>query len=193
MKNLLKTKIILLFLFTLSCERKVPDLIIENIVEGFVDLTLHISEMNTNSEGNILITTESKYQQQTVGFQIEIIDDFKPYPIGKMQNIYWGKGYFINTGKNTEKFITLLTKLYSVHPKPIKQNKIPIALTYLSGDPRLFYSEPVHTKFFFNSDSDDEKYYAEVFINIDANKKTLEFHEKDEEYRSALINSLCGK
>ena len=186
-------KIILLFFFTFFCERKIPNIIVENNDGGFVDLTLNISEININPDGSILITAESQHQQEKVGFQIELLKDFLPHKIDDEQFIHWGKGYFINTGKNTERFISLLANLYSVNHKQSKQQKIPVSLVYLSGDPKLLYSQPVRMKFFFNSGSDEEQYYAEVFINIDANKKTLEFHEKDEDYRISLINSLCGK
>lgn len=180
-------KFFLLFFLTFTCDRNIPDIIIENVDGGFVNLALNISEIKIDSNGRILVTAESLYQQEKIGFQIEILND------PNILQPIWGKGYFINTGKNTERFINLLANLYSVNQKQAKQKKIPISLTYLSGEPRLINSEPIHTKFFFNSETGEEEYYAEVFINIDANKKILEFHEKDDEYRKSLINSLYGK
>jgi hypothetical protein len=41
---------------------------------------------------------------------------------------------------------------------------------------------------FFDSGPEDR--YAELFINVDAKKRVLEFHEKDEDYRKPLLLAL---
>jgi hypothetical protein len=41
-------------------------------------------------------------------------------------------------------------------------------------------------KFFFY-DSGPESRYAEVFVNVDAKQRVVEFHEKDSEYRKPVL------
>jgi hypothetical protein len=59
----------------------------------------------------------------------------------------------------------------------------------LEGDPAHVLDRVTRMKFFF-FDSGPEDRYAEVFINVDANKRVLEFHEKDEDYRKPLLLAL---
>ncbi len=43
-------------------------------------------------------------------------------------------------------------------------------------------------KFFFNTD--DEKRYAEVFVNLELDNAVVQLHEKDPGYRLPLLRSL---
>jgi len=45
-------------------------------------------------------------------------------------------------------------------------------------------------KFFF--ESDDEERYAEFYLNIDVCGSTVQFHEKDQDYRRGVVLALCG-
>jgi hypothetical protein len=37
---------------------------------------------------------------------------------------------------------------------------------------------------------DDEERYAEFYLNIDINESRVEFHEKDKDYRGAVVRCL---
>jgi hypothetical protein len=58
----------------------------------------------------------------------------------------------------------------------------------LEGDLAHVLAGVTMMKFFF--DSGPENRYAEVFINVDPNRRVLEFHEKDLEYRKPLLLAL---
>jgi hypothetical protein len=59
----------------------------------------------------------------------------------------------------------------------------------LEGDLAHVLAGVTMMKFFF-FDSGPENRYAEVFINVDPNRRVLEFHEKDPEYRKPLLLAL---
>ena len=168
-------------------------MIINNNGEDWVDLSLNIDNFEKKRNGTMIITVNSTYKDKNIGFQLEILPVWN---VKKMDNseqqFYWGKGHFKNTGDNTDYFISELAKLYKVNSKKIIAKNIPVELVGLLNDPRKIESEPIKMKFFFNSNSENESLYSEVFINTDLSKNILEFHEKDQSYRQAIINSLTG-
>jgi hypothetical protein len=59
----------------------------------------------------------------------------------------------------------------------------------LGINPQLIFSTPARIKLFY--ENIDE--YAEVFLNINLQNRIIQWHEKDEEYRKALIHSLSSE
>jgi len=191
---IIKNYIISLFLLNIFLNPGgFPNMIINNNGEDWVDLSLNIDNFEKKRNGTMIITVNSTYKDKNIGFQLEILPVWN---VKKMDNseqqFYWGKGHFKNTGDNTDYFISELAKLYKVNSKKIIAKNIPVELVGLLNDPRKIESEPIKMKFFFNSNSENESLYSEVFINTDLSKNILEFHEKDQSYRQAIINSLTG-
>jgi hypothetical protein len=58
----------------------------------------------------------------------------------------------------------------------------------LGGEPADLGKGPAKIKLFFESDAEDR--YAELYTNVDLASGVLQIHEKDPEYRSALIHAL---
>jgi hypothetical protein len=58
----------------------------------------------------------------------------------------------------------------------------------LEGNPSNAPDEPVRMKVFF--EHDDKGRYGEVYLNIDFAAHRVQFHEKDGEYRAAVITGL---
>ena len=58
----------------------------------------------------------------------------------------------------------------------------------LEGDPRVVREQEVGVKLFFFED--DEARYAEFYLNIVDSGRRLEFNEKDEDYRGAVLAAL---
>ena len=73
----------------------------------------------------------------------------------------------------------------------------------LDGDPLLVEHRPVNMKLF--SKSDNEERDAEFYLNIDTRNSSVQFHEKDTDYRRGvvfgslrqhklrLVNGDCGE
>lgn len=45
-------------------------------------------------------------------------------------------------------------------------------------------------KLFYGTEAEDASKYAELYLNVDFKKNVLEFHEKDPEYREAVLKAL---
>ncbi|HZO53269.1 MAG TPA: hypothetical protein VFB63_11150 [Bryobacteraceae bacterium] len=58
----------------------------------------------------------------------------------------------------------------------------------LEGDPSTAPNGGVRMKLFF--EHDDEKRYGEIYLNIDFAAGRVQFREKDEEYRAAVVKGL---
>ena len=70
---------------------------------------------------------------------------------------------------------------------------IAFAVMSLAGDPRAPEQGPVKMKLFYEPAADDpqhDEHYAEHYLNIDLAAKLIQFHEKDPEYRPAIIHAL---
>ena len=178
---------------TLGFGSTYPDAHLERS-EGFVDIDFQIVKFAKQPDGTMHFHARGRLQGQNVGFAIELLPDWKKSPIEKTEQFfYWGNGRFIRTGKETDNFIAVVSALYELPPTDAhSQNIVEAEVVGLANDPTLARSEPTRMKFFFNP-SGDEDAYAEVFINIDPESNTLQFHEKDPEYRKPLITSLSTR
>ncbi|MBN8219155.1 MAG: hypothetical protein J0L75_21125 [Spirochaetes bacterium] len=167
------------------------DLIISK-EEGFVDVNLHIVSYTANRDVSFLIKVSNNIEGRAVGFKI-LLD--KKWTSKKIENskssLFWGTGKFISTGQPTETFVEVLSGLYGFQNPEFSMNEVNIVVVGLANDPRKLATRDTKMKVFFNSDN--QELYSEVFINVNLSEKSLEFHEKDEEYRQPLIRSLCGE
>jgi hypothetical protein len=66
----------------------------------------------------------------------------------------------------------------------------------LGGIPASLEKGAVKIKLFFEPTEDSEEayemFYAEHYLNIDLASRIVEFHEKDEAYRDAVLRALSG-
>ncbi len=161
---------------------------------GFLDIDFFINSHSVNKDGSFLVNVSNLLKGEQAGFAIYLGSKWASKKIeNSREAFYWGNGRFINTGKNTDKFIEILSRLYGTSLPSINQKEIEVVIVGLANDPRKFATREVKMKFFFNSDSDNQELYSEIFVNINLAEQTLEFHEKDPEYRQPLIRSLCGE
>lgn len=89
-----------------------------------------------------------------------------------------------------EGFVALLDSRYKI-PIPSKTmvSAVSASVVGLEGDPAHVQDGVTRMKFVF-FDSGPQDRYAEVYINVDASNRVLGFHEKDEDYRKALLLAL---
>jgi len=165
-----------------------------NTEEGFVDVDLRISSLVKSPDGSFTIDVKSKVGKTPVAFRIVISNIWKKNPIEKTDDFwYWGKGRFVSLGKETENFIEVMAQLYNVPGSRLQKTEIDFVAVGLANDPSMLDVKATKMKVFFNSESDNQDLYSEVFVNIDPVKKILEFHEKDQDYREPLVRSLAGQ
>jgi hypothetical protein len=154
-------------------------------------LDLTISEL-IKKDNSFIINVNNKLEKHDIGFNIEIKNNWTKELLedGSENCVYWGKGYFINTGETYANFLTALAIFYNVEEINNNAVKIPIKIAGLIKNPSLLLTDFIKTKIFFNSEN--ESLYAEAFLNIDYKTKLIQFNEKAHEYRVNIIKALSG-
>jgi hypothetical protein len=158
--------------------------------EGWIDIFLKITE-DTKTDTSHIYIAKGLYKNKTVGLQIEIsskigagIVDGKPDgKAGFVANAV----QFKSIGQESDEFVKALAELYD-QPTNKGFTKQTISTTAFSLNEKSFNldkNDYYKLKLFFAED--DENLYSEIFLNINTEKREIEIHEKDEEYREPII------
>ncbi|MFN8253752.1 MAG: hypothetical protein U0V75_17905 [Ferruginibacter sp.] len=153
-------------------------IIIDNLTDWGGNFKLHIQNKEIK-DSFYVYSISSLYEGNQIGFKLQIPIDIKTFGEGIV---------FKSTGNNSDSFIEALFSIYNLYPKDnlkfVESLSCKYAglndLTYKSdGQQRLSHIN--YIKVFLEGTEEDE--YAELYINIDETNQTIEFEEKDYEYR----------
>ncbi|MBI1780687.1 MAG: hypothetical protein HYR66_04895 [Sphingobacteriales bacterium] len=158
--------------------------------EGWgADIRLSVTsviETDTTKE----ITGESSYNGDNLGLLVSV-------PKAKEGEKGFAKGLTLKSiGKESNYLLSTLVNLYKQKPDTslIFTNNISVNYVNLSEFAKHLVANYEQEdlalkeyKLFFEGKNDED--YAELFLNINLNEHWIELREKDEEYRSLLINS----
>lgn len=158
--------------------------------EGWSDIFLKITE-DTKTDTSHIYIAKGLYKNKTVGLQIEVsskigagIVDGKPDgKAGFMANAVQLK----SIGQESDELVKALAELYkqSTNKGFTKQTISATAFSLNEKSVNLDKNDYYKLKLFFAED--DENLYSEIFLNINTDKREIEIHEKDEEYREPII------
>lgn len=158
--------------------------------EGWNDIFLKITEETKTDTSHIYIA-KGLYKNKIVGLQIEVSSKIGP---GIVDGKPDGKAGFmanavqlISIGQESDELVKALAELYN-QPTDKGFTKQTISATAFSLNEKsvsLDKNDYYKLKLFFAED--DENLYSEIFLNINTDKREVEFHEKDEEYREPII------
>lgn len=155
--------------------------------EGFVDIDLPITQI-AQDPGSTRIIARGVILGKEVGLEI----DFSSGPAASRAkaSLPFGSAQIRTLGAVSDNFVALLDSRYKI---PIASktmlSTVPASVVGLEGDPTHVQDGVTKMKLFF-FDSGPQDRYAEVYINVDAGNRVLGFHEKDEDYRKALLLAL---
>lgn len=159
--------------------------------EGFHDLIFFIREHKKLPDGSQTIDGVGLHKRQNVGLQIVLGPTWKEGSLGKGVPLvtYQGVVKYRSTGDDSDSFLQTLDELYGTKLFASAMNaETSFTGISLEGDPRDLAKGPVKIKLFFESEKEEE--YAELFTNIELGKRRLEVHEKDQDYRKAVVGAL---
>lgn len=158
--------------------------------EGWIDIFLKITK-DTKTDTSHIYIAKGLYKNKTVGLQIEVSSKIGAGIIDGKPD---GKSGFVanavqlkSIGNESDELVKALAELYK---KPITKGftKQIISTTVFSLNEKsvnLEINDYYKLKLFF--EEDDENLYSEIFLNINTEKREIEIHEKDEEYREPII------
>jgi hypothetical protein len=95
-------------------------------------------------------------------------------------------------GGESDAFLRLLDEVYGTGlSRKIMRERVPFLAVSLAGDPARLEHEPTKMKFFFESDAEERD--AEFYVNIDVQVQSVQFHEKDTDYRRGVVLALSAE
>lgn len=158
--------------------------------EGWSDIFLKITE-DTKTDISHIYIAKGLYKNKTVGLQIEVSSKIGAGIIDGKPD---GKAGFVanavqlkSIGQESDELVKALAELYK-QPTNKGFTKQTISATAFSLNEKsvnLDKNDYYKLKLFFAED--DENLYSEIFLNINTDKREIEIHEKDEEYREPII------
>ena len=159
---------------------------------GFVDADFIAQSIETSSDGVVSIAALSHSGSEEVGFLVVIPTQWVPWK-PKDLGVVWYRGTVTikSAGKSTEAFVRALAKAYGKAAPPFALTERQLTAIALGGDPRNAYAGKVELKLFCESERENE--YAEIYLNFDLSKRVVELHEKDPEYRVAVLKFFSEK
>lgn len=176
-----------------NSESKLPEITSES-EEGFVDLVFHVKEYNQLADGSQTIRAAGIHRGREVGFELVLGPTWKKGQFGKGIPLEMGQGMvsYRRVGPKSDVFLQILDELYRTQQNP-RTMAADTSFTgvSLAGEPGNLTSGPVKIKLFYEQGCEDR--YAELYTNIDLATGKLEVREKDEGYRSQVIQALRGQ
>ena len=160
--------------------------------EGWQDLIFNITEKNL--ESNVWnLKCQGLYHGEKVGFRISILESIEAgINVDGIDNTkFLNSGIQIESiGEQSDKLIQILSKLYK-QPISLKftNERLDYTVFPLNREKANLENGRFHFKLFFD-DEDERGLYSELFVNPNFPKETLEFNEKDMEYRTNIIKSM---
>jgi hypothetical protein len=182
-------------------EKKVDQMKLEEITsrtdttEGFSDIFLHITD-EVKLDSSHIYTVKGRFKGKIVGVNVELASNI-PQGITTDGEINAKTGFVENglklssIGQESNDLLKALSDLYNIPSNKLFSKKV-ISATAFSLNQKvadLDKGDYYKFKLFFNENGNEEQ-YAEIYLNINTEEKVIELHEKDPEYRTAIINAL---
>ena len=158
--------------------------------EGWSDIFLKItSDVKTNTSH--IYVAKGLYNGKTVGLQVEVSSNIRA---GIVNGEIDGKSGFAynavqlkSLGQESDELVKALAELYKqATDKGFTKQTVSATVFSLNEKPvNLDKNDYYKLKLFF--EENNENLYSEVFLNINTEKREIEIHEKDEDYREPII------
>jgi hypothetical protein len=181
------------FLFG-SCSRPravvpAPEITADNEEGGFIDLGFSIRSHEKLPDGSEALHAYGMHHSHEVGITVIVGNEWKPgAPMGSMET-FQGKVTYRSLGAPSDTLLQILDQLYGtgLQPKKMRHETVFVGIS-LEGEPADLDRGPAKIKLFYEPDQEDR--YVELYTNIDLAKGILQIHEKDPDYRKAVIKAL---
>jgi hypothetical protein len=164
------------------------------IAEGdFVDLDLPMATFLRDLDGVQEISARGRHSHASVGFVVSLGPAWERQDVENSDVVlYWGRAELVSLGGESDAFLQLLDEVYGTGLGRKKmRERVPFLAVSLAGDPARLEHEPAKMKFFFESDVEERD--AEFYVNIDVQAQSVQFHEKDTDYRRGVVLSLSAE
>ena len=159
---------------------------------GWADLDFALTRVAPLPGGRRYLEGHGLHEGKRVGFAVTLGGQWSEKPVEEAGgNFYQGRATLLSIGPESDRLVAVLDGLYGTAAgASAMRNEIEVSAVGLLTDPRRLDAQPLRMKLFFNAEHEGQADYAEAFLNVDAKEGTIGFHEKDHDYRPALIRAL---
>jgi hypothetical protein len=159
---------------------------------GFADAELTARSVESSGDGSTIILAAARAGEVDVAFRLVLPPKWDAWkPEGFPGTLYRGTVRLESIGVQTESFVRALAKAYGQPVDGYEFADVTLTAITLEGDPKTVRTLPVKLKAFYESQTEGE--YAEFFLNLDLPRRIVQFHEKDQDYRRAIVRFLSKK
>jgi len=159
-----------------------------NSEEDFADLRFSLESLRCDVDGFRRMAARGLHRGERVGFAASLSPAWERQDLEGGLPLYWGRVDLISLGAESDAFLRVVDEVYGTEVRPEKmQEQVSFIAVSLEGDPLHVEDYPVKLKLFFESDSEERD--ADFYLNIDPRDSSIEFREKDTDYRRGIV--LC--
>jgi len=158
--------------------------------EGFIDIFLKIIK-DTKTDTSHIYIAKGLYKDKTVGLQIEVSSKIRAGIVGgEIDN---KNGFVLNgvqlksIGQESDELVKALAELYKQPTEKIFTKQIVSATAFSLNEKAVNLDKNDYYKLKLFFEENDENLYSEIYLNLNTDKREIEIHEKDEEYREPII------
>lgn len=165
--------------------------------EGFIDLVFRIAECE-EEEDRFRLRLRAIRDDQKLGFDCWVFKGIEPFFDEQTEPIP-GRSYpagvtFQRTGAESDRLMSLLTRLYGQEPATDLRmtDAEDFTVVALCSDPFDLRTDYVRCKLFGRSaEGFDEEEYYESFFHVNIAGGFVFWNEKDTDYRVPLLRGMC--
>ena len=178
--------------FGASQQAALPEITSESDT-GWHDLVFRIQSAGSVSDGSQLLRVAGTYHGTPVSLDVFLAPTWKEGQLASNVPLvtYRGMVGLRSLGVQSDRLLVVIDELYGTaqHPRRMRPQTDFTGIS-LEGDPRHLKAGATKIKLFF--ESEDEKRYAELYLNIDLRAAKLELAEKDPDYRAPIVRALSA-
>lgn len=159
--------------------------------EGFDDFDLPVVQTVTVQTGVFRAVCRGTLADQTVGFAVTFLAPWKEAS-GTDVPMLFGKAVLSRTGVESDAFVLALATLYGMaeDARPMLP-EVDATAAALACDPLRIATDPCNFKLFFHRN--DSERAAELYLNINVHRRTLQLVERDARFRRNVVRALTER
>jgi hypothetical protein len=159
---------------------------------GFIDFDLTMLDFHRAADGVCHVTAQGLHRGRIVGFRVSLGSTWERQVLEDSRiSLYWGEATLISIGEASDAFLQVVDEAWQTNlSHPTMRDRISFIAVGLDSDPGLMEDLPISMKLFSKTDSEEDD--AEFFLNVDARNLSVQFREKDPEYRRGVVVALSA-
>ncbi len=159
--------------------------------EDFHDLVFAVRRHDVLPDGSQRVVAAARASGRLLEFEVLLGAAWKSGKLSPDLDLVSHRGSVVlsRLGPQSDALLALVDDLYGTKLRPAAMRaSAQFTAISLEGNPSVLSAAPVKLKLFFENGREED--YAELFLNVELEKKRLFLREKDPDYRAAVVKAL---